>query len=167
MDGDEKVLAIIPFVTASPVRLADRLAYYWGRPFAPKYGHLILTNRRLAHIRLAKTQKITEVRREYVSSGSINWKGLEDYTAQDLSADVAHGANLDLPLETLVTIRTIRRNDSVLELDIVTPKGRTGLRFFLLAGLYEDRLGSVVPVATGGSTATVADMIRRAKAGYG
>jgi len=166
MDGDEKVLAVIPFVSASPVRLVDRLAYHWKRPFAPRNGHLVLTNRRLAHIRVAKTQKITEVRRELIFSGSIGWKGLEGYTVQDLSADVTDGANLDLPLETLVTIRTTGRNDSTLELDAATPKGQTGLRFFLLAGLYEDRLGSGVPVAAGGSMASVADMIRWAKAGH-
>lgn len=167
MDGEEKVLAVIPFVSASPVRLVDRLAYYWKRPFAPRYGHLIVTNRRLAHIRVARSQKIKEVRRERVFSGTIGWKGLEDYSMQNLSADVTDTANLDLLLDSLVTIRTTGRNDSTLELEAVTPKGRTGLRFFLLAGLYEDRLGSSVPVAAGGSMAPIADLIRRVKAGEG
>lgn len=163
MDGEEKVLAVIPFVSTSPVRLADRLAYYWKRPFAPRYGHLIVTNRRLAHIRVARSQKIKEVRRVRVFSGTIGWKGLEDYSMQDLSADVTDGANLDLPLDALVTIRTTGRNDSTLELEVATAKGQTRLRFFLLSGLHEDHLGSGVPVAAGESMAPIAEAIRRAK----
>lgn len=165
MDGDEKVLAVIPFVSASPVRLVDRLTYTWKRPFAPRYGHLVLTNRRLAHIRVARSRKIAEVRRELVFSGTIEWKGLEGYTAQDLSADLMDSANLDIPLDLLGTIHTTGRNDSALELMVAMPGRQIAFRFFLLAGLYEDRLGGSLPVGSGRSMAPVADMIRRAKAG--
>lgn len=169
MDVEEKVLAIVPFVSLSPTRLVARLAYYWKRPFAPRYGHLILTNRRLAHIRVAKSRKITEVRRELMFSGTIAWKGLESYSIQDLSADVTDGANLEIRLEDLATIRATGRNDSALELEMATARGRgeTHLRFFLLSGLYEDNLGGGVPVAAGGSMATFAEAIRRTKTGQG
>lgn len=167
MDGVEKVLAVIPFVSASPVRLADRLAYYWKRPFAPRYGHLILTNRRLAHVRVSKSRKIAEVRRELIFSGTIGWEGLEEYSIQDLAADITDGANLDIPLDALLTIRTTGRNDSTLELEAATPKAQTSLRFFLLTGLYEDRIGGGVPVASGKSMAAIAEAIHRAKASEG
>lgn len=164
MNGVERVLAVIPFITANPVRLVDRLAYYWKRPFAPRYGHLILTNRRLAYVRVSKSRKIAEIRRQLIFSGTIGWKGLEGYSIQDLSADVTDGANLEIPLDALGTIHTAGRNDSMLELEVATATGQTRLRFFLLAGLYEDHLGSSVPVAAGGSMAAIAEAIRRTKA---
>lgn len=155
----EKILALRSPVVRHDSGVWQRLAYVLTHPFSSQdYGHLLLTNRRVAFLRSVKGATERE-------SGSplVAWEG---YSTEDLVLDLTRRENLEMPLEGIRSVQTTGKTGLVLKVEVETAKGFSGHLFAEIAGRLESRFGST-PVTSGASMTDFADAIRQAKAGVG
>ncbi len=167
LEAEERILAIYPFAVGVHRdflrNTAWNLKYVLSHPSLAMlerrmYGHLVLTTARLALVRAFKGNRVREKVQGRPFNTRMCTEGWEDYSMADLLEDLSDGANLDMPLPSILSIQTSGRNGMYMDIALATPQGERRLRFFAIRALADS-----VPVPSMQSMSAIADAVLQAK----